>query len=108
MLETLLQPGDVDERCGLIVEGNIIIHIPNIAENKALGYEMDPTEVLPYLDEVIGTWHTHPDADPNLSGEDYSGFLSWPDLEHLIIGVREGNVVVVRYKIENGLVVECD
>jgi len=108
MLETLLQPDDVEERCGFILNDRLIVHVKNVAEDKSAGYEMDPTEALEYLDEATATWHTHPDTDPNLSGEDYSGFLSWPDMEHVIIGRRAGKVVVARYKIENGLVIACD
>lgn len=108
MLETMLQPGDVEERCGLVLKDGTLVEIPNIAEDKTLGYRMDPAEVLPYMDDVAGTWHTHPDTDPNLSGEDYSGFLAWPDLEHSIVGLRNGAVTVTRYRVEDGMVLGCD
>jgi len=108
MLETLLQPGDQDERCGFILKDDTVVEITNVAKDKTLGYEMDPHEVLEYVDDAVATWHTHPDTDPNLSGEDYSGFLSWPDMEHVIVGRRDGEVVVVRYRVQHGLVIECD
>lgn len=108
MLETLLQPGDAAERCGFILKDGTIVEIKNVAPQPNEGYEMDPVEMLPHLDDAVATWHTHPDTDPNLSGDDYSGFLSWPDMEHVIIGQRNGQNVVTRYKVEHGLVVACD
>lgn len=108
MLETLLDPSEPKELCGFILKDGTVVHCANIAPDPTLGYEMDPIEVLQYLDDAAATWHTHPDTDPNLSGEDYSGFLSWPDMEHVIIGLRNGRPAVMRYKIEHGLVVTCD
>lgn len=108
MLETLLRQGDTDERCGFVLKSGEIVEIANVAKDPTNGFEMDPVAALAHLDEAAATWHTHPDTDPNLSGEDYSGFLSWPDMEHIIIGMRDGAVVVLRYKIENGLVIACD
>jgi proteasome lid subunit RPN8/RPN11 len=104
----LLQPGDVEERCGLLLDDDTVVEVKNIAEDPVNSYKMDPLSVLPLLDRVRGTWHTHPDSDPNLSGDDYSGFLAWPDLEHLIIGRRNGQIVSLRYRVENGLVIACD
>jgi len=110
VLETLLQPGDTDERCGLVLTDGSIVEIENVAEDKTNSYKMRPSGVVPFLDKglIAGTWHTHPDTDPNLSGEDYSGFLSWPDFEHSIIGRVDGQVVVQNYRVEKGLVVACD
>jgi len=110
VLETLYKPDDTEERCGLILKDGSIVEIENIAEEKTDGYDMNPAAVLPFLeaDLIAGTWHTHPGGDPNLSGEDYAGFLAYPDLEHSIIGWRDGQVTVARYKIENGLVIACD
>jgi len=108
MLETMLEQGQVEERCGLILKDGTVVEITNIAEDTRIGYRMDPSEVLPYVEELAGTWHTHPDTDPNLSGEDYSGFLMWPDLMHSIVGFRNGKVVVTRYRVEDGTVIACD
>ncbi len=108
MLETLLQPTDVNERCGFVMKDGSIIEIANVAKDPREGYEMDALEAIKHLKDAAATWHTHPDTDPNLSGEDYSGFLSWPDMEHIIIGMRNGSPMVLRYKIEQGLVVGCD
>jgi proteasome lid subunit RPN8/RPN11 len=110
MLETLLHKGDEVERCGLILKDGSTVELPNIAENPETSFRMDLEKALPYLtdDQVAATWHTHPHTDPNLSGEDYSCFLSWPDLEHVIVGIRDGDVAVTRYRVEKGLVIACD
>lgn len=108
MLETLLQPGDKEERCGIILKDGTIKELPNVADEPHLGFKMSPKALLPLLEDVAATWHTHPDTDPNLSGEDYVGFLSWPDWQHHVIGLREGKVVVETYRVENGLVIGCD
>lgn len=110
MLETLLQPHDTEERCGLILTDGEVVEIPNVANDPVIGYVMDVEKVLPYLTagNIKGTWHTHPDSPPVLSGEDLEGFLGWPDLEHHIVGRVKGKPVVRSYKIQSGAVVECD
>lgn len=87
-----------------------IVELENVAEDKENSYEMAPESVLPFLEtgEVVSTWHTHPNGDPNLSGEDYAGFLGWPDLSHIIIGVRGGQPAMVTYRVDNGLVMICN
>lgn len=105
MIETLLLPTDTTERCGLILKDDTIVEVQNVAANPETGYEMDPIAVLPYLDLIAATWHTHPDGPSNLSGADYQSFRSWPDLVHIVIspsGVR-------RYCVDNtGVIFECD
>lgn len=110
MLETLLQKGDTEERCGVILKDGKIVEIPNVAKDKENSYLMDNDQVLPFIknDKVAATWHTHPQSDPNLSGEDYNGFLGWPDLEHYIIGRRKNKTVVMKFKVEDGLIIVCD
>lgn len=110
MLETLLQPGDTDERCGVVLKDGSVVEIENVADDKTNSYRMRPDTVLGFMqaDLIAGTWHTHPGADPNLSGEDRKGFLAWPDLEHSIIGVRDGAVFVQRFRVDKGLVIACD
>jgi len=109
-LETLYRHEDEEERCGLILKDGSIVEIENVAEEKNNSYDMNPVAVLPFLeaDLIAGTWHTHPRGDPNLSGEDYLGFLAYPDLEHSIIGHRSGQVFVQRYRVEKGLVIACE
>lgn len=110
MLETLLQPNDPIERCGLVLKDGSYVEIENIADDPVISYEMSPIEVLPYLtgDSIIGTWHTHPFSPPRLSGEDYVGFMGWPHLTHHVIGVENGEVKVKSYYIKNGAILECD
>jgi len=109
MLETLLHKGDTEERCGLILKDGTVVDIPNVADDPKTSFEMDLAAAIEHLDAdtVAATWHTHPESDPNLSGEDYSCFLSWPDLEHVIVGILDGKTVVRRYRVEQGLVIEC-
>lgn len=110
MLETFYNPKDTEERCGLVLKDGTLIEIENVAEEKTDGYDMNPLAVLPFLEKdlIAETWHTHPGGDPNLSGEDYSGFLAYPELVHNIIGVRAGKVTITRWRIEHGLVIACD
>lgn len=110
MLETLLQPDETHERCGLVLRDGTVVEIQNIAQDPKDTYEMCPLELLPHVqaDAIAETWHTHPQSDPALSGADYEGFLAWPHFVHNIIGRRNGEVLVLRYKVEDGLVIACD
>lgn len=110
MLETLYDPDNLSERCGIVLTDGSIVEIENVAEDPTDGYDMHPEAVLPFLDKglIAETWHTHPRGDPNLSGEDYSGFLAYPDLVHNIVGIRDGKVTVTRWRVQDGLVVACD
>lgn len=110
MLETLLKPEDREERCGLLLTDGTTVELKNIAENPETSFEMDPQEVAPYLvkETVAGTWHTHPGADPALSGADYECFAAWPELDHYIIGIREKDILVLKYVVDRGLVLVCD
>lgn len=110
MYATLLQPGDTVERCGLILKRGKTVEITNVAAEPETSFEMSPDEIFPYVKKgnIIGTWHTHPQSDPNLSGDDYYGFLCWPDLFHVIIGMRDGKVTVERFTVDNGVVMRCD
>lgn len=108
MLETLLRPHDTEERCGVILKDTTVVEITNVASDKTTSYKMCPKELLPIIDDVVATWHTHPDSDPNLSEEDRVGFLMWPKLAHYIVGRRAGKVVVEKYRVEDGFVLICD
>lgn len=110
MLETLLQKGDTHERCGLILRDGSTVEIKNVAKDPAISFEMDSTEVLPYLteDQVTGTWHTHPTSGPEYSGEDHRCFTGWPEWKHHVIGVENDQTVVKCYEVKNGALLECD
>lgn len=104
MLEQLLQPNDVNERCGLVLSDGTIVEIVNIAEKPEDSYEMDPLGVIPFLSMAEATWHTHPNGTNILSGADYEGFKRWPDLRHHVIG-KEG---VRSYYVDGEVVRECN
>lgn len=110
MLETLLQKGDTAERCGLILKDETIVEIENIAPNTAVGFEMNPVALIPFLDNdlIAATWHTHVDSSPNLSGEDHESFRSWPQLDHYVIGLLNGKPSVAKYQVQEGFVIQCD
>lgn len=104
-LISLLQPHETLERCGLVVDGELI-EVTNIHLNPLKGFRMDPTEMLPLIEKASASWHTHPQEDPELSEEDYAGFTQWPKLVHHIVGVREGVPTVESYEIVGGLVIK--
>lgn len=92
-----------EERCGLILKGDIIKEFPNIHPEPTKGFEIDPQEIMDHLDEMIGTWHTHPQQTSVFSGEDHICFTQWPSLTHYVIG-SDGIRV---YKITEGAVLDA-
>lgn len=86
----------LNERCGLILEGEVFIEIENIHPEPARFLMFEEQEMR--RDGIIGTWHTHPNTSPNLSVEDYRWFTSYPELNHFIISTFE----TWRYYVENG------
>lgn len=98
-----LKTTDKNERCGFVTERGRVVEVPNVAEDPSNSFRIDPKETLKWTAKgVVATWHTHPHTDPNLSGEDYSCFLNWPDLKHYIVGRED----VKLYVVEDGLVVQ--
>lgn len=95
------------ERCGVILTNGDIVEIPNIHQEPVKGFHMEPVCFLAAVtDGAIGTWHTHPGRDPNLSEEDMKGFRAWPQLTHHIVGIRDGAPASHSFKvIEDGVVV---
>jgi proteasome lid subunit RPN8/RPN11 len=104
-LISLLKADELEERCGLIVDGEII-EITNIHDQPELGFKMKPEELLEYIATATASWHTHPTTDPGLSEEDYAGFTQWPRLVHHIVGVRDGKPAVESYSVIDGLVLK--
>lgn len=100
-----LEPGALEERCGLVMADGSVIDVTNVSGTPELGFRMDAQELLDNVDRAISTWHTHPDTDPNLSEEDYAGFLQWPKLSHFIVGLRAGKPAVTEFVVNDGLVV---
>lgn len=110
MLETLLQKGDTEERCGVVMKDGNAVELQNVAGDPAGSFEMPSKAFLELVKtgEVEATWHTHPKSSPVLSGADYETFLNWPDLKHHVIGMEKGEVVVLTYIVDDGVVITCD
>lgn len=92
------------ERVGLVLKSGEIIEMQNHCADPSNGFETDGLDFLKYDGDILATWHTHPNANSNLSQGDKQSFLNWPDLDHYIVGM-DG---VSRYFIENGKVFRCD
>lgn len=86
------------ERVGLILRNGDIIEVENVCDQPEEGFEVSPADLIKYGDDIVGTWHTHPGANANLSMNDYETYLAWPHLEHYIIGSNG----VAKYIVVNG------
>ena len=75
------------ERVGFVLASNKIREVRNVSPEPEYGFLVDPKDTIEALkDSAWATWHTHPNQDSNLSGEDYRNFMNWPDLVHFIVG----------------------
>lgn len=102
-----LDPG-ASEHCGLILTDGTFVHVANLHAEPVKGFHMDPKELVFYAGQISATWHTHPAQDPNLSEEDMNGFRQWPELEHHIIGIRDGKPTVHTFRVlDDGVVVSA-
>jgi proteasome lid subunit RPN8/RPN11 len=100
-----LCPGD-PELCGVVAADGAVYQLPNIHENPANGFRVDPKSFLEQVENgAVATWHTHPGRDPTLSEEDLEGFRAWPHLVHIIIGVRNQELAFEAYKVVDGGIV---
>lgn len=79
-----LQPGA--ERGGVILTDGTVIEFENKAQDPSQVFFPDMADLLPYVDLLYATWHTHPSGTANLSVEDTQTFLAWPQLKHAIVG----------------------
>jgi proteasome lid subunit RPN8/RPN11 len=102
----LLDPERSDERCGFVMNDGSIVEVGNMHPEPTEGFIMDPTAMILQADDAAATWHTHPKTGPNLSQEDYRGFLAWPRLKHHIIGLGANGPEVRTYAIYDGVVVQ--
>lgn len=75
------------ERCGFILRDNSIVEVENLALNNNDGFEMSGKDILSYMYEAIGSWHTHPGSPSNLSMGDYDGFFNFKGMDHYIVGI---------------------
>lgn len=77
------------ERCGFIhKDKNNVIEVKNIAPDAEYGFIIAAEAIIENTDEdrSWATWHTHPGATANLSGDDYETFTVWEELVHFIVG----------------------
>lgn len=85
-LLTKLYTPDGRERCGFITK-SALIEVVNAHPDPENGIDISPADIVAHADSAVATWHTHPGAPSNLSGDDYLCFtLQWPDLLHFIVG----------------------
>lgn len=90
------------ERVGFVLKSGKIVECQNIAEDPANAFKVSAEEIMLHADKAIATWHTHPNADNNLSANDYEMFVNWGDLDHYIVGtdgvrhyqVHDGDVLI--------------
>ena len=101
----LLDPDMPDERCGFVLKDGSLVEVKDIHEEPQLGFHMDPAELILYVDAAAATWHTHPQTSPNLSQDDYAGFLAWPNLQHHIVGRTPTGIEIRTYVVEDGVLV---
>jgi proteasome lid subunit RPN8/RPN11 len=99
-LLSFLQPGR--ERGGVVLEDGTIVELTNHYPEDD-GFSPDPAELLPHLDRLAATWHTHPGATANPSVEDAETFVLWPDLTHYIVGT-DG---VRAFRVKHGAVINA-
>lgn len=78
-----------EERCGFIYRAGFCIdEVKNISGSPQDSFRISTYEIRKYTEDLKAqaTWHTHPSASSNLSGEDHKAFKSYPELIHFIIG----------------------
>lgn len=75
------------EKGGYITNKGFVIEVENIHPDKDDNF-MFSCDDLDKLDseDVIATFHTHPNKTSNLSKEDYDSFVNWEKLLHFIVG----------------------
>lgn len=93
------------ERLGFILRSGEVVELPNSHDDPEQGARFLSDDLFEYLYsgnfDVVATWHTHPSATCNLSGEDYIAFNNNPQVEHYIVG----NDGVAKYFVdEKGVV----
>ena len=98
-----LYSNDGGERVGFIVEDEIV-EVKNQHPDPVNFFDVAVEDIDAYEDKSWAIWHTQPHQTSQLSYEDYSGFLNFPDHKHIVIG---GDGLRV-YRVENGAVLKHD
>ena len=109
MLKELLNnyADEGNERLGFVLEDGTILETFNNHDDPEFGAMYRSADLFAYvydpdrLVSAVATWHTHPSATNNLSGDDYVAFTNHPHLEHYIVGK---NGVAKYYVTEDGVV----
>lgn len=73
------------ERCGVVLASGEIVELTNQSDQPSLSFSVSDAELEPYLDQVVASWHTHPQTSGNLSVSDYRTFQNYPQWHHYII-----------------------
>jgi proteasome lid subunit RPN8/RPN11 len=91
------------ERGGFLTK-NELIEVENDHPNKIEGFSFKIEDLERLEDEeVVATFHTHPNGKSNLSKEDCVAFKNWSNLLHFIVGkdgiscykVTDRNTIVI-------------
>jgi len=88
------------ERVGLILSDGRAIEVENLHDDPYNGFDVSTDLLIEYENLIVGTFHTHPGKDSNLSAEDFQAFTNWPHADHYIIG-SDG---IRRYQVRDGQV----
>lgn len=99
--------GEQQERCGFVTKWGRVIEVDNVSPSPTTQFKISPTDIIHWSKKgAVATWHTHPNSDPNLSGEDSACFHAWDDMVHYVIGVRDGLTLVLKYAFDDGVLVQ--
>ena len=86
-----------DELIGVYCDNKLVM-LTNASPDPTCSFDISADDIMEWMDKSQATWHTHPNAPANLSGEDYQTFMQWPDHYHFIAG----NDGVKCYKYDAG------
>lgn len=99
IIKTLLKKYNEEvERVGFILPNGKVVEVENTSASPATSFDVSGESIMKYEGTAIGSWHTHPKDNSNLSVGDMETFLNWPDWDHYIIG----NDGVTKYVVEDG------
>lgn len=84
------------ERGGYILRDGTIVEVENVHPNKVEGFAFSVNDLDKLENEdVIATFHTHPNGKANLTREDSIAFRNWSEFLHFIVG-KDG---IMCYKV---------
>lgn len=89
---------DGPERGGFVLGDGFVVERPNASPDPQGSFCLSAEDLIKHEAFAVATWHTHPGASANLSGDDYIAFRNWSNLKHYIIG----NNGVRCYAVDDG------